>query len=508
MEMASLRQQRLTREGLRSEVAKQVQDITLRCADAEQQVGRSFDLMSGVLEKRRQELLWDIKEAKRKDLEPLLIQQQKLDAAIRAIDEVFIAEDQVRMTPDQALLKNHKATITATARVRKQLDGALQLQKTPLPEPTNIVVEVDCVNDIRAICYQCNVKCRTLVEVRVLQNTAEVGKKSTFSFELCKSFKVSSIVSKLVSVVTKTNTSLIFFEDQDSLFLCTYYPEHRGHHHLHLEVNGNSVIGSPFGVFVSSLSQMSTPVRTLSLTLSCPIALSFNTKKLMFVSEYDSNRVIALDNGTLIKGQGITWVDRPWGMVVDGKDNIVVSEYFGDCVSKFTCNGMQLRKVGKTGSGPGEFVKPAGVAITKETICVCDLGNNRVQVFDQDLGFLYVVTPARGKVLGGVTTSPKGELYVTTTSGVEVFSLDKGRGASLRIIRNVDLTSPGAVHYDTVNRALFVTDFNLKGILVFTPEGDFVDKRMLGISSSYGMATDEDGYLYICDSSSGLIQVF
>lgn len=509
MEMASLRQQRLTLEGLRLEVAKQMQEITGRCANAEEQVGRSFDTMSEILDKKRKELLWYIEESKQNNLAPLSSRQQKLETAIRAIDNVFVTEDQVRMTPDQVLLKDHQRTMAATARVKEQLGGALQLQNTPLPEPIKIAVEIDCMNEMAKICdHKCRVNFRTLVEVRVIPSTAEVGKISTISFELCKPLKVSSIVSDLISVATKKSTQLNFFEDHDGHFLCTYCPENRGNHHLHLEVNDNPVVGSPFNLFVSNLSQMGRPIRTIASMLSSPIALSFNSKKLMFVSEYERNQVIAFDNGTQLKGQGIPWVDRPWGMVVDEKDDIIVSEYFGDCVSKFTCGGTQLKTVGKAGSGFGEFHKPAGVAITDETICVCDLGNNRVQVFDKDLGFLYIITPARGKVLGGVTTSPQGELYVTTTSGVEVFFLDTGRGTWQRLIRHGDLTSPSAVHYDKVNRALFVIDYNLKGIIIFTPEGEFVAKRMVGISSSYGMASDEDGYLYVCDSSNGQIQVF
>ncbi len=44
---------------------------------------------------------------------------------------------------------------------------------------------------------------------------------------------------------------------------------------------------------------------------------------------------------------------------------------------------------GKTGSGPGEFKAPAGLAIDKnDNIYIAEIGNDRVQVFDKNGNFI------------------------------------------------------------------------------------------------------------------------
>lgn len=503
-EIASLRQQRRELDGTRTKIAERKREIQKRTSDAEQQVVRSFELMMAAVLRRKEELIMAINDVAREDEAPLAIREQKLGAAMRAIDDVLVAEDQIKAASDQELLTDFEPIVAASARAKGLIEA------TALPALTNIVVEVDGVSEVKAICSQkCCVKCYMPIEVVVSKNTAEVGKPSVFSFAFPKPIRVSSITSELISVADKVRTHIDFCEGIGGQFMCTYYPERRGHHHLHIVINGYPVVGSPFHVLATSLSQINKPIRVLALGLLCPIALCFNSKKEVFVSEYDKNQVTALDrNGTPLKGLGITWVDHPWGVAVDENDNIIISESTMDRVSKFTSDGRQLVTIGGSGSRPGEFRSPAGLVVTMETICVCDIGNNRIQVFDRSMKFMYVITPARGKVLGCVAAPPRGELYVATSSGVEVFTLDKEKGTFLRLMRHGDLTSPGAVHFDTVNRTLHVMDYNFKGIFIFKPDGEFITKKMLGIGSCYGMVSDENGYLYVCDSSSGVIQVF
>jgi len=75
----------------------------------------------------------------------------------------------------------------------------------------------------------------------------------------------------------------------------------------------------------------------------------------------------------------------------DAQGNIFVSDgYVNHRVVKYDKNGRFLKQVGseKTGSGPGQFNTPHSVAVdAKGTVYVADRGNNRVQVFDNDLNY-------------------------------------------------------------------------------------------------------------------------
>ena len=71
---------------------------------------------------------------------------------------------------------------------------------------------------------------------------------------------------------------------------------------------------------------------------------------------------------------------------------------------------------GRPGSGPGEFNEPIGIAIGGERIFVSDSGNDRLQVFDREGGFID--TFGRGGDQPGEVARPMhldvwdGKLYV------------------------------------------------------------------------------------------------
>ena len=58
-------------------------------------------------------------------------------------------------------------------------------------------------------------------------------------------------------------------------------------------------------------------------------------------------------------------------------------------IVKFDKAGKFIREVGKRGTGPGEFDQPHALAFdSKGRLFVADRGNNRIQIFDQDLNLL------------------------------------------------------------------------------------------------------------------------
>ena len=72
----------------------------------------------------------------------------------------------------------------------------------------------------------------------------------------------------------------------------------------------------------------------------------------------------------------MTW---PFGVAVDNNDHVYVSDDWRNTISVFDSSGNFLRKCGTTGSGDGELMRPAGLAVEKNgNIIVVDSGNNRL----------------------------------------------------------------------------------------------------------------------------------
>ncbi len=89
------------------------------------------------------------------------------------------------------------------------------------------------------------------------------------------------------------------------------------------------------------------------------------------------------------RGTGPGRFIKPAGLAVDGDGNLYVADSGNHRVQKFDREGGFIAEVGSLGSGEGEFNEPWGVAVDSEgNLYVADTWNNRIQKFDRDLNFL------------------------------------------------------------------------------------------------------------------------
>lgn len=85
--------------------------------------------------------------------------------------------------------------------------------------------------------------------------------------------------------------------------------------------------------------------------------------------------------------------NRPTGVAVAASGEIYVADGYGNArVHRFGADGRLLGGWGRPGRGEGEFRLPHGIAIDpRGRIWIADWGNGRLQVFDQEGGFLFAV---------------------------------------------------------------------------------------------------------------------
>ena len=125
----------------------------------------------------------------------------------------------------------------------------------------------------------------------------------------------------------------------------------------------------------------------------------------------ESNKVVAGDKGANIhdspletqvqtrrfrsvlsfgqKGESVGMLNVPYGVAVNDKDEIALTELSNNRVSVFSSDGTHLRSFGRKGQNNGEFQGPEGIAFDSNgNIVVADSFNHRVQVFDRNGNFL------------------------------------------------------------------------------------------------------------------------
>ena len=75
----------------------------------------------------------------------------------------------------------------------------------------------------------------------------------------------------------------------------------------------------------------------------------------------------------------------PWGICIDGQDNIYVADWGNNRVQKFAPTGELLVKFEGSSTGVGSLKGPSGVAVDSDgDVYVTDWGNHRVQIYAAD----------------------------------------------------------------------------------------------------------------------------
>ena len=202
---------------------------------------------------------------------------------------------------------------------------------------------------------------------------AAVGVKSTailqainFGGKPCDE-PIKSLECKFVSEIKCTRASCSAERRGQSQYKISYQPTIKGRHQLHIKMEDQHIRGSPFSVAVNSpVEELGTPILTIG------------------------------------------GIEKPWGVAINQRGEVVVTERGRHCVSVFRPSGWKLRSFGTYGSGQGQFNEPCGVAVDGEgNILVTDFGNHRIQKFT-----------AEGQFLAAVGTKGNGPLQFNEPAGI------------------------------------------------------------------------------------------
>jgi sugar lactone lactonase YvrE len=127
------------------------------------------------------------------------------------------------------------------------------------------------------------------------------------------------------------------------------------------------------------------------------IGLAIDDTDRLFVSDTGMKHVVVFDKNHKAEGAIAEGLVAPGGLAIDNDNRLLyVTDAEQDLVLVYNADPpfKLIRKLGKPGTQhtstePGEFAKPAGVAVDKNgNVYVADTWNNRIQVFDADGAFI------------------------------------------------------------------------------------------------------------------------
>ena len=308
-----------------------------------------------------------------------------------------------------------------------------------------------------------------------------------------------------------------------------YQPTIRGRHHLHIKVEDQNIRGSPFDIMVKlPHEKLGTPIRTID-RVDKPRGVVVNKKGEVMVTEWCRHIVSVFrpdgeklwSFGSFGSGQG--QFSYPWGIATDGVGNIFVAD--NHRIQKFTANGQFISAVGTQGKGSLQFNCPREIAFNpfNKKLYAADGYNHRVQILNSDLTF-FSQFGKKGNGKGqfndliGIACDSAGKIYVAErhNNHIQVFTAE---GQFLRAFGKHgqgrgELTNPSGLTIDTDDVVYVSEGSDNYHVSVFTSEGQYLTsfgrrgKDLGEFNWPCGLAVDSNGFVYVCDYFNNRIQVF
>jgi len=317
-------------------------------------------------------------------------------------------------------------------------------------------------------------------------------------------------------------------DNKDGNYKISYFVKETGTCQASVIVNGENVNGSPFTVQVKarqykpvlSFGQYGSSVGMLNY----PWGVAVNERNEIHVTDRDNNRVqIFGSDGTYLRSFGSGGdqegeLKHPRGIAFLNNEKIAVADTSNHRVQIFSNQGEYLSQFGGEGNLDHQLNKPWGLSVDRDgNIIVADRLNKLIKIFSPSGQFLHKFCK-EGSLKEPRHCIQKDKHFIVSDGGdhcIKVFDVEgkflykfgkKGEGDG-------EFDTPRSILDDKVGQ-LTVCEFTNNNLQVFELSGKFITKfgrngREMGeFFGPTSTAVLTDGRIVVCDFWNNRIQVF
>jgi len=189
-------------------------------------------------------------------------------------------------------------------------------------------------------------------------------------------------------------------------------------------------------------------VASLAFGQSQSLADIYKTGKIKFVPE------ITITDEAM---GGKEFFSLPNDLVVDGQGRILVCDGQANNIKVFDSKGKFLKTIGKAGQGPGDFNYPSDIEFANGRLCIRELMNSRISIFDTEDHYVSSVQTSReGGSWRSLRALPDGR-FIAEKEKMDRANPDGSQEAVLELYSR-DLEAVKTIYTHPVLRNKYITE--------------------------------------------------
>ena len=237
------------------------------------------------------------------------------------------------------------------------------------------------------------------------------------------------------------------------------------------------------------------------------VAVEYKTGNI-YVADYWNNIVQVFDsNGKYLYKFGDK-MRYPYSITIH-QDRVFVVQWGSHCVLVYELNGTFIKQLGSEGSGESQFNHPRGIAISEMNgdIFVCDLNNNRIQIFSKE--FLFKSQFGKGTLRSPFDIKLTNEfICVLSSSQPFLYSFSYNFTPTINsVLSSISkhLKSPQSFCLDRSGHFI-ISDNDLNAVVIFNQQGELVHTITDSVKEPRGVTLDSNGrIILVCENHCLLI---
>ena len=465
--------------------------IIQRCEEVKRDVQRTVDSLIANIEAKKQTIFAAVEDQTKKSLESLTTQKTEVEHQIEVIKSSLDKADKVLTRSTNAevvqVKKSLETILKGVYQTAKPTERAPKDLPTLLFVPNQKMLKTVSTEEIGTLKILQTEASQSVAEGKGLQE-GTVGVDEQFVLttrnaegEQCYNKHDRVTVEIRDEQGRECATEVRINDNKDGSYKISYSPKDQGKYKVTVKVNGKHVLDSPFSIEVK-LFQLR-PV------------FSFGKK-----------------------GSSVGMFNHPWGVAVNARDEIAVTDSSNHGVQIFNSDGKYLRSFGQEGNKAGEFKFLGGITFHNNgNIFVADRNNDRIQIFSGE-GEYVGMFGGKGSLDSqlsnprGLSVDSDGNIIVADARNkrIQIFSPD-GKFL-MKFGGEGSFSFP--VHCVQCDRYLIVSDSKEHCIKVYDRNGNFqykLGKQGGGDGEFHGpvcLSVNKSGHLMVCDKGNHRIQVF